>query len=174
MKTLNALPFIRPFEVSDWAAYRDTRLRSLADSPDAFGSTLASEQPRSDDDWAARLIAAAASGRDCQLMAEQGGRAVGLVWGKVDAEDDAVVSVFQMWVAPAARGQGIGSLLLRAVIAWARSRDARTVQLGVVCGDTPAARLYAREGFCVVEGSAEPLRAGSPLMSQSMRLMLNV
>ncbi|GAB3403439.1 GNAT family N-acetyltransferase [Massilia agilis] len=162
---------IRPLEPHDWPAWRDMRLRSLADSPDAFGSTLAEEQPRPADVWAARLAAAAVSGRDRPLVAEVDGAAVGLLWAKVDAADESVVNLFQVWVAPEGRGRGVGASLLREAIHWARSTGAGAVQLGVTQGDTPAQRLYARAGFRPV-GAPEPLRPGSPLLSQAMRLAL--
>lgn len=161
---------IRTLEPQDWAAYRDTRLRALADSPDAYGSTLASEQARAADNWAARLAAAAVSGQDYPLIAEQAGAPVGLLWAKVDGDDAAVVNIFQVWVAPDSRGQGIAAALLRAAVAWARTKHARFVQLGVTCGDTAAGRLYAREGFRDV--GAPEARAGSPLFEQPMRLAL--
>lgn len=43
------------------------------------------------------------------------------------------------------------------------------VQLGVTCGETSAVRLYASEGVKAF-GAPEPLRTGSPLLSQNMRL----
>jgi GNAT superfamily N-acetyltransferase len=160
---------IRPFEAHEWPKYRELRLRSLADSPDAFGSTLASEQDRSPDDWAARLSAAAVSVQDYPLVADLAGVAVGLVWAKVDATNPSLVNVFQVWVAPESRGRGVAAALLREAINWARSRNARVVQLGVTCGDTSAARLYAREGFQDF-GPPEPRRPGSPMLEQTMRL----
>jgi GNAT superfamily N-acetyltransferase len=41
-----------------------------------------------------------------------------------------VVNIFQVWVAPEYRGQGMAAALLRAAILWARSRRAKLVQLG--------------------------------------------
>jgi GNAT superfamily N-acetyltransferase len=162
---------IRILRGHEWQAYRDARLRSLADSPDAFGSTLAAEQERTPDAWAARLGAAAVSGQDYPLIAELDGAVVGLVWARFDATTPSVVNVFQMWVAPESRGRGVAATLLRAAIGWARSRNARVVQLGVTCGDTSAVRLYVREGFETF-GAPEPLRADSPLLSQTMRLAI--
>lgn len=163
---------IRPMEAHDWPKYRQARLGSLADSPDAFGSTLAAEQDRTPDAWVAQLSAAAVSGQDCPLIAELAGVVVGLVWAKVDATNASAVNVFQMWVAPESRGRGVAATLLREAIKWARSKRARVVQLGVTCGDTSAVRLYLREGFQAV-GSPEPLRSGSPLLSQTMRLAID-
>jgi GNAT superfamily N-acetyltransferase len=162
---------IRPLEGHEWPTWRDIRLHSLADSPDAFGSTLAAEQDRSPEDWSARLARAADSGHDYPLIAELSGEAVGLVWAKIDAANPTVANVFQMWVAPASRGRGIAATLLREAIRWASSRNVKIVQLGVTCGDTSAVRLYGREGFMAF-GPPEPLRPGSALLSQPMRLTL--
>ena len=169
---MSTLPTIRTLEASEWAQYRDVRLRSLAESPNAFGSTLAVEQERSGEAWAERLSSAAVSGQDCPLIAEQDSVVIGLVWAKVDFSDSSAVSVFQMWVAPEYRARGVGSMLLREVVAWAQRHNARTVQLGVACGDTSAVRLYMRAGFKVV-GAPEPLRPGSELLAQSMQLLLD-
>lgn len=171
MPPLNTSLMIRTLEPHEWPKYRDVRLRSLADSPDAFGSTLAAEQDRTPEAWAARLSAAAVSGQDYPLIAELAGAVVGLLWAKVDATNSSVVNVFQVWVAPASRGRGVAATLLRAAVQWARSKNARVVQLGVTCGDTSAVRLYVREGFQDF-GSPEPLRPGSLLLEQTMRLAI--
>jgi ribosomal protein S18 acetylase RimI-like enzyme len=168
---VKTLPTIRTLEAFEWAQYREVRLRSLAESPNAFGSTLAAEQERSEEAWAARLSSAAVSGQDCPLIAEQDCMVIGLVWAKVDSSDDSAVNVFQMWVAPEYRGRGIGSMLLHEAVAWARHHNARSVQLGVACGDTSAVRLYVRAGFKVI-GAPEPLRPGSEILAQSMQLLL--
>jgi GNAT superfamily N-acetyltransferase len=162
---------IRRMEPHDSTTYRTLRLRSLMDAPDAFGSTWAGEEALPAEHWSGRLSAAAVSGKDCPLMAELDGMPAGLVWAKVDAADPTLVNIFQMWVAPDSRGRGIAAMLLGNAVAWAKARGTRAVQLGVTCGDTPAARLYARAGF-VASGAIEPLRDGSPLLSQSMRLVL--
>jgi GNAT superfamily N-acetyltransferase len=162
---------IRPLQSADWPLYRTLRLQALAESPDAFATTHAEQAARADDSWAARLTAAAGSGADYPLVAEHDGAPVGLAWAKADASDPDVIDIFQVWVAPAARGRGIAAGLMREAIAWARARGARTIRLDVTQGDTAAMRLYLREGFRNA-GEPVPFRAGSPLLSQPMRLDL--
>jgi ribosomal protein S18 acetylase RimI-like enzyme len=165
---------IRRFAPHEWPAYRTLRLRSLADAPHAFGSSLAAEEAWAHELWMARLTAAAVSGRDCPLVAESTGAdsaMLGLVWAKCDAEDAGIVNLFQMWVAPEARGRGVAAALLDEAVAWARSIQARVVQLGVVCDNEPALQLYVRKGFRKV-GEPEPIRPGSALLEQTMHLQL--
>lgn len=162
---------IRPFTADEWPAYRAIRLRALADAPDAFGSTLAAEEALAPETWAARLARSTTSGIDRALAAEMNGALVGLAWAKEDSEDPAIVNLFQMWVAPEARGQGVAGALLDEALRWARERGAQTMQLGVTCTNLAAVHLYERAGF-VEAGVREPLRPGSDLIEQRMRVTL--
>ena len=164
-------PAVRPLAGDEWLLYRSLRLRALQDAPSAYGSTLAAEQERTDADWAWRLGLAATSNRDRPLVAELAGAAAGLAWAKFDADDPQVVNLFQMWVAPECRGRGVAPALLDAALAWARSRKARTMQLGVIGGNDAARRLYERAGFRAA-GLPSPVRPGDPRLEQMMRLAL--
>lgn len=64
-----------------------------------------------------------------------------------------------IFVASRARGQGVGTALLRAVYQTARDRGCQQVRLDVIDGNTGAHKLYLREGF-VAEGHERtgPLR----------------
>ena len=163
-------PNIRTFAQHEWAVYKDLRRRALADSPDAFGSTLVREQNRSDAEWASRL-AAGANSWDFPGVAEVAGEPIGLAWGRIEKASPDVGNLYQMWVAPGHRRLGAGRMLLEAVIAWARAKNASYLELGVTCGDSPARRLYTRAGFEPV-GKPQLFRPGSELMGQMMRLKL--
>jgi ribosomal protein S18 acetylase RimI-like enzyme len=168
---------IRRFTAREWPAYRALRLRSLADAPEAFGSSHAAEEAWAQELWMARLTAASVSGRDCPLVAESAGPdgaiadMLGLLWAKCDAEDAGIVNLYQMWVAPEARGRGVAAALVDEAVAWARSIRAHSVRLGVVCSNRAAIRLYLRKGFREV-GTPAPIRPGSALLEQTMRLNL--
>lgn len=162
---------VRRLQAHEWRAYRDLRLRALADAPDSFGSTWKRERQRADQDWAERVAEGAASAWELPLVAQEGDALVGLAWGRIDRAELETAHLFQMWVAPEARGLGCGALLLDEVIEWARRSNARTLLLSVTCGATAAERLYARAGFRPA-GELEPLREGSALLSQPLRLDL--
>lgn len=160
---------VRPLLSDEWQAYRAIRLRALLEAPDAFGSTLAREQALALDTWAARVAKAAVSGIDCPLVADAGGEFVALAWARVDADDAGIVNLFQMWVAPEWRVQGVAGALLRHAIGWAEARGAHAMQLGVNCANGAAVSLYARAGFVAV-GAPFPMREGTELLEQTMRL----
>jgi ribosomal protein S18 acetylase RimI-like enzyme len=165
-------PAIRTLHPADWTVYRALRLRALAESPAAFGSTLAEECQRPDDVWAARLAAPAlgAHQQGWPFVAELDGTPVGLAWVKMDGADVAAASLYQVWVAPEARGRGVGAALLDAAIAWARARRAHALRLDVTAGDGAAARLYRRTGFVDV-GDPVPM-SGRSTFEQAMVLTL--
>lgn len=159
---------VHAIQPTDWALYKAMRLRALADSPEAFCSTLAEEALRTDASWQGRLVLAAASGNDFPMFADDAGTAVGMAWVKVDGT---TASLYQMWVAPEARGRGAARRIIETGVAWAKSVGASALTLGVTAGDTPAVRLYQRMGFVAV-GALEPMRNHPGLQMQNMELGL--
>jgi len=126
---------------ADWRAFRAIRLAALAEAPAAFGSTLAAERRLRPAAWRARLAGRA------QFAVRCGEALVGTVGGFADAASGGAELV-SMWVQPAWRGQGVGDLLVRAVVDWARAAGYPAVRLWVSADNGPAERLYARHGFC--------------------------
>lgn len=163
---------VRKFAPAEWPLYRMLRLSALEESPDAFGSTLAHERVRADDDWAERLSRGVSSARELPLVAEFNNEPGGLAWVWLESDGPgAVAHLYQMWVAPAKRRLGVGRALLDAAIAWARSVGAPALVLDVTIGNSAALELYEGAGF-VATGSEKPLRPGSELQSRAMRLSL--
>lgn len=162
---------VRRLGGEEWVEYRDVRLRALADSPDAFGSTYEDAVLRPDADWRERVSACAESRLELPLVLADGDRFMGLAWGLIAPEEPETAHVFQMWVAPDVRGRGHGAALLGELIRWAREAGAARAVLRVTCGNDPAERLYERAGFRPV-GEPEPLRPGAVLSSRRMTLDL--
>ena len=59
-------------------------------------------------------------------------------------QDSGTVELISLWVAPSARGRGIGDAAIGAVLDWA---DGRAIVLSVKAGNRPAIGLYRRHGF---------------------------
>ena len=164
-------PSIRTFASHEWRTYKALRLRALADSPDAFGSTLAEEEGRPNTEWSSRLASGVDSRLDLPLLAVVDSEPTGLAWGRIESSNLDVANLYQMWVAPNYRGHGVGQMLLKAVIDWAKAANVCYLALGVTCGENPAMRLYLRAGFKPI-GEPEALRPGSELLAHAMRLPL--
>lgn len=162
---------IRPFANDEWRTYRDLRLASLADSPDSFGSRLEETKLRPDDVWQAHLTNGAHAGNDLPLVALADGLPVGLSWGRIETDFPETAHLYQVWVAPEARGRGIGRKMVETVIAWATQRGADVLELGVTTTNLAAVQLYTNLSFVPI-GEPAPLRHGSDLLSQEMRLNL--
>jgi GNAT superfamily N-acetyltransferase len=167
------MPTVRRLQPNEWRIYRDLRLRTLAEDPEAFGSTLEHEQSHPDTRWAARLGTPDRDALDEPLVARHAGAPIGLAWARVERARPERADLYQMWVAPESRGLGAGWLLLQTAISWSQRVGAEYLALGVTCGSTSANRLYARAGFLPI-GDPQPLRAGSSELAQELRLPLNL
>lgn len=158
---------IRELSVEDWDIYKSIRLSSLKDSPDSFGSTYEREESFTNLEWQSRLDPNPGINTALPLIAELGGKAVGLASGLIWASNPKVTHVFQMWVSPDARGKGIGRALLDSITIWAEAKGCESVALSVTTSNVAAVELYRASGF-LSEGMVEPLREGSTLKTQPM------
>jgi len=135
---------VRGLSPDDWAVWRVLRLAALAEAPDAFGSQLADWQGEGDreDRWRSRLSIPGSY----NIVALLDDQPVGMASG-VPTTDDGVVELISMWVAPTARGRGVGDALVREVERWGRDVGARVLRLDVAEGNRAASGLYQRNGF---------------------------
>ena len=137
-------PEIVALTPDDWRVFRDVRLRSLQDSPAAFGSTYDGWVDASEDRWRDRLTSVPLT-----LVARVDGEVVGVASGM--PTDDGV-ELISMWVDPAARGTGTARALIDAVVAWA---GARPTYLMVRRDNARAIAAYERTGFVRVGPNPE-------------------
>ena len=126
---------------ADWRALRDIRLESLADTPDAFGSTYEGAMKWSDRRW--RRTA----GEWLVFLAERDGEVVGMASGGVNDDHPGTRWLYGMYVTPSARGTGAADALVEAVSDWARTQGVRDVYLHVTTTVARARAFYARMGF---------------------------
>ena len=134
---------IRRLGPSNAEDFRYIRLFALQTAPEAFGSTWEMEAPRPLSAWEDRLKTPAAFG------AYEDGKIVGMARFLQDTGSEKERhkgSVYGMFVAPAARGQCVGSALLTALIDYA-STMVEQLRLGVVDTNAAAIQLYQKHGF---------------------------
>jgi ribosomal protein S18 acetylase RimI-like enzyme len=144
---------VRALGPDEWELLRDLRLRSLTESPDAFGSTLAREQSFDEEDWRRRLQGPVVVVEDPEPVALGG-----------TFEQDGVLHVWGMWTHPSHRGGGHARRVLDALL-----DNAERAILHVNLNNPGARRVYERYGF-VGTGELEPLRPGSDQLIELMSL----
>jgi GNAT superfamily N-acetyltransferase len=153
---------VRRIRADEGLELRALRLRALADSPMAFGSTLAREEAFAEHVWHERAAGGAAAGDRVTFIAERDGRWIGLATGLADDPDGSGPLLVGMFVDPAERGRGVGVALVEAVTDWARTRGTAPLSLWVTSSNAPAIALYERCGFRAA-GDVRPLGHTSSL-----------
>lgn len=136
---------VRILTPDDWPLWRELRLAALAEAPAAFGSRLADWQGDGDREerWRGRLELAGSH----NLVVLLDGTPVGMASGVPAEGADGEVELISMWVSPAARGRGVGDLLIERIAAWGASAGAHRLVLAVVPDNAAARALYRRNGF---------------------------
>lgn len=127
---------------------RALRLRALRDAPDAFWVTAEEEEATPSAEWRRRL----ATTDRATFVASRDGVDVGLVVGARHHEHERDAGLFGLWVAPDARGSGVATALVAAVVEWARAARYGSLRLEVADANEPAVRLYAGLGFVPTGG----------------------
>jgi L-amino acid N-acyltransferase YncA len=124
---------------TDWPAV----VRIYQGGIDTGNATFATHPPRSWEEWCAHKINA------CSLIARVDDRIVG--WAALSPVSTravyAGVAEVSIYVRADARGQGIGTLLLKALIDRAESMGIWTLQAGIFPENQASLRLHLQQGF---------------------------
>jgi ribosomal protein S18 acetylase RimI-like enzyme len=157
---------ILPITPQDAMLFKAVRLRALQDTPSAFGSTFAKESQLSDAEWLNRATSWNGE-RRIMFLAMGGNEACGIAGSYVEPNDATRAQLISMWTAPTHRQRGVGRLLVNEVLAWARRRNVRTLQLMVTSNNETAIRFYERLGFTRT-GRTEPYPNDPALIEYAM------
>ena len=138
---------IRRIRADEGLALRALRLAALADSPMAYGSTVAREDAYAEAIWHERAAAGAASVNVVTIVAEHDGRLVAMATGlgsDPETQDGSQPTMVGVFVDGTARRQGVGTVLFRRLIAEARWKGYE--RLRVTTGaDNHAMRALAKK-----------------------------
>jgi GNAT superfamily N-acetyltransferase len=151
-------------EATAWECVKAVRLAALAESPSAFGSTLAEEREYDEADWREWCRHTAT------FLAFEEGVPIGIAAGVSGTSRDER-KLIAMWLHPGHRGTGASTALLAAVRDWALRDGATTLVLWVTRSNHAAAKLYRRAGFSET-GASKPLPSNRALIEDQLALDL--
>lgn len=160
---------LRPIRTGDGPLLKSVTLLSVQESPDAFVITLdeINSNPESFWDNLADFIAASKQDEILLLFDNDNGKCVGYSGGHIDNEHPDLGHLRWMWVDPSLRGHGLGSMLIKKIVDWAKQKGAREMELWVSETQQPAIGAYQSNGFRLT-GDLDAVRPGSTIMSKKM------
>lgn len=138
---------IQPITQLNASAFKAICLRALREAPYAFGSTYEKESQFADSEWQTGVERMNGQ-RGVGFIAVDGEEACGIVGSFLDQHDPARAHLISMWTAPSYRQQGIGRMLVKAVLDWAGTRNVHTLLLMVTSNKRtrypflPAVRIH--------------------------------
>jgi ribosomal protein S18 acetylase RimI-like enzyme len=133
---------IRVLGEDDWAEYKRARLAALRESPEAFAASASDEEALSDADWQERMR------RSIRLLAESDHTTVGVASVATGAGDEGhQADLFGLWVAPASRGTGVASELVRSAVRAAREQGMTHLSYWVTTDNGRAVAFASGFGF---------------------------
>ena len=134
-----------------WQDYKGLRLAALATEPQAFEASYDELRAKPDAYWTERLHDAAEGSGSWFLFAKRGQRLVGMI-GALIAEERHIANITAVFVAEEARGWGVGTELMSAILRdLRRDRSVQRLRLYVNASQTAAVHLYDQFGFLIVE-----------------------
>lgn len=160
-------PEIVVLEPKDAPAFRKLRLEGLKRHPEAFGASYEEEAALPLAEIERRLAGAAVFGAfaDGELVGVAGLLVPGAAKKRHKGE------LWGVYVRAGARGAGIGTALVRAVIAHARGRI-QQLHTTVVTDNGPARRLYAKLGFRPYGVEPRALKVGERCYDQELLALM--
>ena len=139
---------------SRWQEYKNLRLESLKEEPQAFGTSYEDALKDPDEKWIERIERALKEETDILYFAEDKGQVAGLMGAffKKNEETRESGMVYGAYVRKNYRGRGIGRLLLAKVLERLAIVDGvHKARLMVSVTEKPAKRLYEHMGFEVID-----------------------
>ena len=146
---------VRPYAQRDEARLRTIALQNFIEQVQE-GQAADAEDPAAQS-YLAHIIRIAEGDRGVLLVAEQGQQLIGFVCltapaGTAEGQEgqegqEAYAFMSDLFVVPASRNQGVGSLLIREVEQCAREMGAGHIALRVAAGNTASRHFYGNKRY---------------------------
>lgn len=166
------MPQIRLLDSADAEIYREIRLKSLKDNPEAFLAVYELELDKSIE--VTRNNLKPSDGR-FTLGAFNENRVVGIVTfvRESGVKTNHKGNVYGMYVSPAFRGQGIGKALINKLVEQAKQCDGlERINLTVISNNDAAKNLYRSTGFNVYGTECNALKVGGHYWDEDLMVLI--
>ena len=161
---------IRRLDASDASDFLRLRLFGLLEAPSAFASNYQDEKGRTIEQVQGHLLGSSETASFGGVEANELVGVIG-VGREQRANERHMAFIRSMYVAPDARGKGLGRHLLRAALNQVASwNGVEQVKLSVTASNAPAVRLYQSVDFVEVGRVPRALRLGSEYFDELIML----
>lgn len=144
---MNSQYSIRRIQPNEGELYRDLRLESLADAPEAFASTFESALERTLESWTEQADSTASGSQRNTMLGFYQDIPAGLAALYQDPDRADMAHLIQVWVHPDHRGTGLATTLISQLFSWAKECDYRQIFTEVAVENTRAIAFYQKLGF---------------------------
>lgn len=137
--------------INDWQKYRDIRLDSLRNVPQAYAHTLKEELEYSEEKWRSRLKPYSSEFKQWNvfLLDKKSNRIIGIMGGF--SKEEGVARIVAVYLKSEYRGMGLSKLMLNKLVDLIKAtKSYEKLSLGVNKELKPAVNLYKSFGFKVV------------------------
>ena len=146
---------IRRIQICETALYKQIRLASLKDAPNAFETTYDAALQRTDEMWHARVESTAQGSDQAIFLALFDQLPIGIaalvrIKGQTDSGE-----LMQVWVSPEHRGTGVAWDLMNSIFKWAQENNFHRIIAGVTKVNAGALKFYTKYGFSRIYGSGQ-------------------
>lgn len=138
---------VRRIGQNEGEIYREIRLASLTDSPEAFETTLESALERSLESWIEQANSTASGAQRNTMLGFYEDVPVGIAALYQDPDMADVAHLIQVWVYPDHRGTELATHLVSHLFLWAKDCGYRQISTEVNIENTRAIRFYQKLGF---------------------------
>lgn len=136
--------------LSRWKEYRDLRIESLKEEPQAFRTTVKEAEDTTKEEWKQILSNAEKEDKDLLFFAEDNHKLVGIMGSffHKNPELEGIAMIYGVYVNSLFREKGIATQLLQKILERLQTIPSlKTARLMVNTNQAAAIKLYERFGF---------------------------
>jgi ribosomal protein S18 acetylase RimI-like enzyme len=133
---------------SDWQEYKKIRLEALKNEPQAFGSSYAKENERTEIEWQNKLAKSEdLNGTSFFYAVSKSGLFVAV--GGAYQDNNKQWNIVAIYTKKEVRGQGLGQRVFKSIINELKARKIKKAYLRVNTLQVAAQALYEKNGFVI-------------------------